>query len=77
MIKLKRHATIGLTDTIDAYERKIHINTLGDKVTLVFRWRSRSDGKRHTQRTTLPPSTAILLANQLMVTSTLAGTTTK
>lgn len=50
--------TIALSDTIDQWGRKVHINVRGDKVTLVYRWKSRSDGRAHTQRMTLDDTQA-------------------
>lgn len=64
-----KHQTFDLTDTVDGYERKLHINELKGKVTIVLRWRSRKNGKRHTQRTTLPIEVAREVAEQILVTS--------
>lgn len=46
-------ATINLTDTVDSYARKIHVNVRNNKVTCVQRWKDRSSEKAHTQRFTL------------------------
>lgn len=45
--------TIQLSDTIDQYARKVHINVRNGKVTLVYRWKDRVSSKAHTQRMTL------------------------
>lgn len=45
--------TIQVSDTIDQYARRIHINVRGDKVTMVNRWKDRKSNKAHTQRVTL------------------------
>jgi hypothetical protein len=45
--------TIHLTDTADSFKRTIMVTTRGKKVTMVMRWKSRTSGKRHLQRTTL------------------------
>lgn len=45
--------TIDLSDTIDQYSRKVHINVRNGKVTLVYRWKDHQSTKAHTQRMTL------------------------
>lgn len=45
--------TIQLSDTVDQWGRKVHINVRNDKVTLVYRWKAKSDNRAHTQRVTL------------------------
>lgn len=45
--------TVKLTDTIDQFSRKLHINVRNGKVTQVYRWKSKGDDREHTQRTTL------------------------
>lgn len=45
--------TIQLSDTIDQYARKVHINVRNGKVTLVYRWKDHHSTKAHTQRITL------------------------
>ncbi|QPI17200.1 hypothetical protein phiPccP1_00023 [Pectobacterium phage phiPccP-1] len=45
--------TIQLSDTVDQWSRRVHINVRGGKTTLVHRWKSRKDGRDHTQRVTL------------------------
>ena len=45
--------TINLSDTIDQYSRKVHINVRNGKVTLVYRWKDHQSTKAHTQRMTL------------------------
>lgn len=47
------HTTIRMPDTIDAWTRRIHINVRNGKTTMVYRWKSRRDGRDHTQRMTL------------------------
>lgn len=48
--------TIALSDTVDAYQRKVHINVRHGKVTMVYRWKDRYSDKKHTQRTTMNDS---------------------
>ena len=64
--------TIQLSDTADQWERKVHINVRGEKVTLVYRWKSRSDGRDHTQRMTLDDSQAARLLASVSVAATVA-----
>lgn len=45
--------TLPVSDTIDAYQRKMHINVRNGKVTIVHRWKDRKSNKKHTQRVTL------------------------
>lgn len=45
--------TIRLSDTVDQYARRVHINVRNGKVTLVYRWKDRKSTKAHTQRVTL------------------------
>lgn len=45
--------TIRLSDTIDHYARRVHINTRNKRVTMVFRWKDFMSNKAHTQRMTL------------------------
>lgn len=40
--------TIQLSDTVDQWGRKVHINVRNDKVTLVYRWKAKSDNRAHT-----------------------------
>ena len=42
--------TIRLSDTIDQYARRVHINVRNGKVTLVYRWKDSKSTKAHTQR---------------------------
>ena len=49
----KSSQTIRLSDTVDHYARKIHVNTRNGKVTMVYRWKDHKSPKMHTQRTTL------------------------
>lgn len=56
--------TIPLSDTADQWGRKVHVNVRDDKVTLVYRWKAKSDNRAHTQRMTLNDAqTARLLAS--------------
>ena len=64
--------TITLSDTIDQWGRKVHINVRNDKVTLVYRWKSRSDGRDHTQRMTLDDSQAARMLASVAVAATVA-----
>lgn len=63
--------TIKLSDTIDQYSRKVHVNVRNGKTTMVYRWRSVDGGKSHTQRTTLSDDQAarLLAALQNAVTN--------
>lgn len=59
---MSKHNTIRLSDTVDQWARRVHVNVRGEKVTTVYRWKSR-DGRDHTQRMTLnDDQTARLLA---------------
>lgn len=60
--------TISLSDTIDQYARKLHINVRNGKATMVFRWKDRVSDKAHTQRMTLNDDQA----GRLFATMTLA-----
>ena len=51
MIKVSK--TIPVSDTVDAYQRRIHINVRNGKVTMVQRWKDRYSNKKHTQRITM------------------------
>lgn len=51
----KVSTTIQLSDTVDQWSRKVHVNVRNGKVTTVYRWKSR-DGRDHTQRMTLTES---------------------
>lgn len=51
----KVSTTIRLSDTVDQWSRKVHVNVRNGKVTTVYRWKSR-DGSDHTQRMTLTES---------------------
>lgn len=50
--------TIRLSDTIDQYARRVHINVRNGKVTLVYRWKDHKSTKAHTQRVTLDDTQA-------------------
>lgn len=64
--------TIQLSDTIDQWARKVHINVRNEKVTLVYRWKSKADGRDHTQRMTLDDSQAARLLASVGVAATVA-----
>ena len=49
--------TVQLSDTIDQYQRKLHVNTRNGKVTMMLRWKDRASDKAHTQRVTFEPET--------------------
>lgn len=48
----KISTTIRLSDTVDQWSRRVHVNVRNKKVTTVYRWKSK-DGRDHTQRITL------------------------
>lgn len=64
--------TIRLSDTVDQWSRKVHINVRGEKVTLVYRWRDRATNKAHTQRMTLDDLQAARLLSSVAVAATVA-----
>lgn len=64
--------TIQLSDTVDQWGRKVHINVRNDKVTLVYRWKSKSDNRTHTQRVTLDDVQAGRLLASVAVAATIA-----
>lgn len=64
--------TIRLSDTADQWSRKVHINVRGDKTTLVYRWKSRFDGRAHTQRITLDDLQAARLLASISVAAVVA-----
>ena len=64
--------TIQLSDTIDQYARKVHINVRNGKVTLVYRWKDRMSSKAHTQRMTLDDVQAGRLLASVTVAATVA-----
>lgn len=64
--------TIQLSDTVDQWGRKVHINVRNDKVTLVYRWKSKSDNRAHTQRVTLDDTQAARLLASVAVAATVA-----
>lgn len=45
--------TIRLSDTIDQFARKVHVNVRNGKATMVYRWNDTKSTKAHTQRMTL------------------------
>lgn len=45
--------TIRLSNTVDHWSRRVHVNVLNGKVTMVYRWKNTSSKKKHTQRMTL------------------------
>lgn len=64
--------TIQLSDTVDQWGRKVHINVRNDKVTLVYRWKAKSDNRAHTQRMTLDDTQAARLLASVAVAATVA-----
>ena len=64
--------TIQLSDTIDQYGRKVHVNVRNGKVTLVYRWKDRNSTKAHTQRITLDDVQAGRLLASVAVAATVA-----
>lgn len=64
--------TISLSDTVDQWSRKVHINVRNGKPTLVYRWRNRTDSRKHTQRITLSDEQAGRLLASLSVASATA-----
>lgn len=66
--------TIPLSDTADQWGRKVHVNVRDDKVTLVYRWKAKSDNRAHTQRMTLNDAqTARLLASVAVAAAVAVG----
>lgn len=57
--------TIALSDTIDQWGRKIHINVRNGKATMVYRWKDTKSNKKHTQRMTLSDEQAFRLLKAL------------
>lgn len=51
-------STIRLSDTVDQYARRVHINVRNGKATLVYRWKDHHSPKAHTQRMTLDEAQA-------------------
>ena len=64
--------TIQLSDTADQWGRKVHVNVRNDKVTLVYRWKAKSDNRAHTQRMTLDDAQASRLLASVAVAVTVA-----
>lgn len=64
--------TIRLSDTIDQYARRVHINVRNGKVTLVYRWKDHKSTKAHTQRVTLDDTQAGRLMVSVAVAATVA-----
>lgn len=64
--------TIQLSDTVDQWGRKVHINVRSDKVTLVYRWKAKSDNRAHTQRVTLDDAQAARLLASVAVAAVVA-----
>ncbi|QHJ81891.1 MAG: hypothetical protein [Bacteriophage sp.] len=64
--------TIQLSDTIDQYARRVHINVRNEKVTLVYRWKDRMSSKAHTQRMTLGDDQAARLLASVAVAAVVA-----
>lgn len=57
----KVSCTIHVSDTIDQFNRRIHVNVRNSNVTMVYRWKDRKSTKLHTQRTTLSDAQAARL----------------
>jgi hypothetical protein len=64
--------TIQLSDTVDQWGRKVHINVRNGKVTLVYRWKAKSDNRAHTQRVTLDDVQVARLLASVAVAATVA-----
>lgn len=64
--------TIRLSDTVDQYARRVHINVRNGKVTLVYRWKDHKSTKAHTQRVTLDDTQAGRLLASVAVAATVA-----
>lgn len=64
--------TIQLSDTVDQYARKVHINVRNGKTTLVYRWKDRTSTKAHTQRMTLDDIQVGRLLGAIAVAATVA-----
>uniref|UniRef100_A0AAU7VGJ6 Inhibitor of toxin/antitoxin system n=1 Tax=Escherichia phage vB_EcoS_P1338 TaxID=3161150 RepID=A0AAU7VGJ6_9CAUD len=64
--------TIRLSDTIDQYARRVHINVRNGKVTLVYRWKDSKSTKAHTQRVTLDDAQAGRLLASVAVAASVA-----
>ncbi len=64
--------TIQLSDTVDQYARKVHINVRNGKVTLVYRWKDHFSNKAHTQRMTLDDVQAGRLLGSVAVAAAVA-----
>ena len=64
--------TIRLSDTVDQYERRVHINVRNGKITLVYRWKDHKSTKAHTQRVTLDDTQAGRLLASVAVAATVA-----
>lgn len=61
----KVSTTIRLSDTIDQFSRRVHINVRNDKATMVYRWKDSKSPKAHTQRMTLTDDQAMRLISAL------------
>lgn len=57
--------TIRLSNTVDQFARRVHINVRHGKVTMVYRWKDHYSPKSHTQRMTLTDEQAGRLLNAL------------
>lgn len=64
--------TIRLSDTVDQYARRVHINVRNGKVTLVYRWKDHFSTKAHTQRMTLDDNQAGRLLGSVAVAAAVA-----
>lgn len=62
---MKTSTTIRLSDTVDHFARRVHINVRNGKATMVYRWKDRNSAKAHTQRMTLTDEQALRLISSL------------
>lgn len=61
--------TVQLSDTVDQYARRVHINVRNKKGTMVLRWKDKASDKSHTQRVTLDDTSGAKLLASLAVAS--------
>lgn len=57
--------TIRLSNTVDHWSRRVHVNVRNGKTTMVYRWKDTSSKKNHTQRMTLSTKQTRLLISAL------------
>lgn len=65
LTKGKVSTTIRLSDTVDQWNRRVHVNVRNSKATMVYRWKSPCSKKDHTQRMTLTEAQAARLVAAL------------